>query len=377
MPSALADADAVHRVEIVRDLGMVAESWGALADRTAAPPALYPGYVASWVAAYSAPERLRVITVWRGDRLAAVLPLVLDRSRRSTVAMRDVEEAGLVSDGPGSARAAAQGALGMGVARVLLRPVVAGGPTHLAFASVAEDGGGATLARVIDEQPVVDIAGPWDPYFRGLSRNTRSDVARRRRRLAEAGEVTVEVLDGAAGLDAALDTAMLIEASGWKGRAGTALASRPDEERFHRLLAMWAARRGWFRLAFLRLDGRPIAFHFSLQAHGIVYPLKIGFAEDMAAHSPGTVLMAAEIERAFGEGLSRFDFAGSVADYKNRWSTGSRVMIELSAFPSGPAGAAARAAARIRVRAIPVAKRARAGLRALWISRRSIPRRRR
>jgi CelD/BcsL family acetyltransferase involved in cellulose biosynthesis len=370
MPSALADPGSVHRVEVVRDLGTGAESWGALADRMAAPPALYPGYVASWVAAYSAPERLRVVTVWRGDRLAAVLPLVLDRSHRSTVAMRDVEEAGLVSDGPASALAAVRGAFAMGVGRVLLRPVVAGGATHVAFAAAAEDAGGATLARVVDEQPVVDVAGPWEPYWRSLSRNTRSDVARRRRRLAEAGEVTIEVLDGSVGLEAALETAMLIEASGWKGRAGTALASRPDEERFHRLLAIWAARRGWFRLTFLRLDGRPIAFHFSLQAHGIVYPLKIGFAEDMAPHSPGTILMAAEIERAFAEGLSRFDFAGSAADYKNRWSTGSRVLIELSAFPPGVAGAAARAAGRVRVRAIPVAKRARAGLRALRISRR-------
>ncbi len=370
MPSALADADSVHRVEIVRDLGTVAESWGALADRLAAPPALYPGYVASWVAAYSAPERLRVVTVWRGDRLAAVLPLVLDRSHRSTVAMREVEETGLLSDGPDSALAAARGALGIGVGRVLLRPVVAGSPTHRAFVAATEGGGGATLARPVDEQPVVDIAGPWEPYWRGLSRNTRSDVARRRRRLAEAGEVRIEVLDGGEGLEAALDTAMLIETSGWKGRAGTALASRPDEERFHRLQAIWASRRGWFRLTFLRLDGRPIAFHSSLQAHGVLYPLKIGYVEDMAAHSPGTILMAAEIERAFAEGLSRFDFAGSAADYKNRWSTGSRGLIELSAFPPGVAGRAAWAAARVRLRAIPVAKRARAGLRALPISRR-------
>ena len=125
------------------------------------------------------------------------------------------------------------------------------------------------------------------------------------------------------------------------------------------------------RLAFLRLDGRPIAFHYSLQAHGVLYPLKIGYAEDMAASSPGTILMAAEIERAFRGGpLALRLRRGAPPTTRTRWSTGSRVLIELSAFPPGVAGAAARAAARVRLRAIPVAKRARAGLRALRISRR-------
>ena len=96
----------------------------------------------------------------------------------------------------------------------------------------------------------------------------------------------MEVLDGTTGLDEALDVAFRIEASGWKGRGGTAVAARPADERYHRLLAGWAARRGWFRLAFLRLDGRAIAFHYSLQAHGVLYALKIGFADDMGPRLP-------------------------------------------------------------------------------------------
>ncbi len=315
------------------------EAWGALADAIAAPPALHPGYVRAWAAAHADPERLRAVTVWRGHRLAAVLPLVTDRSRLTTIALRDTEETGIVADGDDAALAAAQGALALGFARVLLRPVPRDGPTRAALAGACAGGAGMLLERTIDEHPVIDIAGDWDAYWRGLSRNTRSDIARRRRRLAELGRVNVEVLDGTDGLDRALDVAFAIEASGWKGRAGTALAARPADERHHRLLAGWAARRGWFRLSFLRLDGRAIAFHYSLQAHGVLYALKIGFADDMSAHSPGKLLMAAEIERAFAEGLGRFDFAGSAADYKTRWANGSRTLVELSAFPAHRAGA--------------------------------------
>ena len=342
----------------------MAQDWGALADAIAAPPGLYPGYVQAWAAAHAAPERLRAVTVWRGDRLAAVLPLVIHRSRLTTVGMRDAEETGIVADGADAARAAAEGALALGLARVLLRPVPRDGGTHTALAEACAGGAGALLERVVDEHPVIDIAGDWETYLSGLSRNTRSDVRRRRRRLDELGRVEVEVLDGTAGLDAALDLALEIEASGWKGRAGTALAARPADERHHRLLAVWAARRGWLRLAFLRLDGRAIAFQCSLQAHGVLYALKIGFAEDMAAYSPGKVLMACEIERAFHEGLRRFDFAGSAADYKTRWANGSRTLLELSAFPATARGRAAWAGGVARQRLTPAAKRGRRALRA-------------
>lgn len=303
--------------------------------------------------------------MWRDDRLVAVLPLALGRSRLSTAAMRDVEECGIVSDDAAAAAAAARGALGMGLARVLLRPVVEGGTTQVAFAAARDAGAGTMLCRPVDLHPVIDIDGDWESYRASLSSKQRREIGRARRRLSELGEVSVEVLDGAGGVGDALDVAFAIEASGWKGREGTALALRPADARMYRLLAMWAARRGWFRLALLRLDGRPLAFQFGIQAHGVLYALKIGYAGDEAArrHSPGLILIAAEIERAFAEGLRRFDFAGSAVAWNRRLANGSRTLNEMSAFPATAAGTAAHAAACARARALPAAKRGRAAAR--------------
>lgn len=343
----------------------MAEAWGALADRIAAPPALHPGYFLAWAAAHSAPERLRAVAVWRDDRLTAVLPLALGGSRLTTAAMRDVEECGIVSEDAAAALAAARGALGMGVARVLLRPVLEGGPTQAAFAAARDAGAGALLCRPVDVHPVIDTAGDWEAYRASLSGKLRRELGRARRRLSELGEVSVEVLDGAGGVGDALEMAFAIEASGWKGRQGTALALKPADARMYRLLAMWAARRGWLRLALLRLDGRPLAFQLGLQAHGVLYALKIGYADDEAArrHSPGLIVIAAEIERAFSEGLRRFDFAGSAVAWNRRLGNGSRTLDEMSAFPATAAGRAAHAAALARARAIPAAKRGRAAVR--------------
>ena len=175
----------------------------------------------------------------------------------------------------------------------------------------------------------------------------------------------LEVLDGSVDLDGAIDTILAIEASGWKGRAGTAVALKPADEVFYRALARWAAAKGWLRLSFLRLDGRAIAFHYSLQARGVIYALKIGYSEEFAAQAPGKILLVAEIERAFREACRRFDFAGSAADYKTLWATGSRELLELSAFPATALGRTGRLGGDLRARAIPVAKRARRRLRSI------------
>jgi CelD/BcsL family acetyltransferase involved in cellulose biosynthesis len=238
-----------------------------------------------------------------------------------------------------------------------------GGPTHRALLRVTGALGRPLLGRPVDRYELVDTAAGWEAFWQSRSRNTRSDVKRRRKRLAEAGELEIVVHEGAESLDDDLAVVVAIEASGWKGAAGTALAAQPADRRFYRELAEWAAARGWLRLSFLRLDGRPIAFHYSLQAHGVLYALKIGYADDMSRFSPGKVLLAAEIERAFTEGLRRFDFAGSPAPYKTQWATGHRDLLEIASFPGTPLGLAGRVAERARLRAIPAAKSARDAVR--------------
>ena len=348
----------------VRDVGPMMDEWGALAERVGAPPSLHPGYLSAWVDAYSRPGRLRAVTARRDGELAAVLPVVMTRSGLSTAPQADVEEVGVVAADARAAEAAMAGALRLPVARLLLRPVPEGGPTHEALAGAAARYRRPLMARTVDTQAFIDLSLDWDAYWKDRGSKLRSDISRRRRRLEELGEVRVEPYDAQA-LDAALDDAFRIEASGWKGRGGTAIAARPSDERFYRSLARWSAARGWFRLWFLRLDQRPIAFRLGIEAHGVWYSLKIGYLEEFAAQSPGKVLEAAVIESAFAGDSRRFDFAGSAADYKTRWATGTRDLVELSAFPATALGRAGRVSAGLRERAIPAAKRARRRLRSL------------
>jgi CelD/BcsL family acetyltransferase involved in cellulose biosynthesis len=338
--------------------------WAALADRVAAPASLHPGYLGAWAEARGETGRLIVATARRDGELAAVLPLVLSRSRLSARARRYVGEVGAVADGPAAAAAAMTAALSLPVAQLLLRPVPDGGLTHRALAAAAAGAGRPLVARTVETQAQIDLTGGWDAYWAGLGSKLRNDVKRRRRRLEELGEVTVTPFEPGS-LDAALDDAFRIEGSGWKGREGTAIADRAEEERFQRLLARWADSRGWLRLWFLRLDGRPIAFRLGIEANGVFNSFKIGYLEDYAAQSPGKVLEATVIESLHRGDCRRFDYAGDMSAHKDRFATGSRELLELSTFPASLRGRAGRVAAGLRGRAVPVVKRARDRLRAL------------
>ena len=107
----------------------------------------------------------------------------------------------------------------------------------------------------------------------------RSDSSRERR------------LDGRDGLDSLLTEGFAIESAGWKAAGGTAIVSRAETEGFYREVAAWAAQRGWLRLAFLRLDGRALAFEFAIEEGGVYYALKSGFDPAYRAFSPGTLLI--------------------------------------------------------------------------------------
>jgi CelD/BcsL family acetyltransferase involved in cellulose biosynthesis len=340
------------------------EEWAALADRVEAPAELHPGYLGAWADAHSLTRRLIAVTARRDGELAAVLPLVLSRSRLSAQARRYVGEVGVVSDGPASAAAAMTAGLSLPVARLMLRPVPEGSATHRALAAAAARTGRPPLARAVETQSFIDFTGEWADYWASRSPKMRKDYGKRRRRLEKLGEVRVEAYDPTA-LDAALDEALRIEASGWKGRGGTAIVNRPTEERFYRTLARWAAERGWFRLYFLRLDGRPIAFRLGIEAFGVYSSLKIGYLEELAAYSPGNLLEAAVMELLGRGDCRRFEYAGETTERMRRWATGTREMLELSAFPPTLTGRAGWATAELRVRALPVAKRARDRLREL------------
>jgi CelD/BcsL family acetyltransferase involved in cellulose biosynthesis len=138
--------------------------------------------------------------------------------------------------------------------------------------------------------------------------------------------------------------AFVVEASGWKGAAGTAILSDPRTQRFYTAIGRWAAEQGALRLYILSVDRRPIAMCFALQQHGISHLLKAGYDPAYGRHSPGKLLMHAMFRDCFENGVSRIELNGDAEPYKFSWASESHEYKRFEAFAPTVAGQLAWAA---------------------------------
>jgi CelD/BcsL family acetyltransferase involved in cellulose biosynthesis len=184
----------------------------------------------------------------------------------------------------------------------------------------------------------VAVRGAWDPYLERLDARHRSNLRRRLRRLFGEHTVVVDQITAIEDVDAALEDGLRIEAAGWKGEMGTAIASNPDIRRFYTELARRCAARGWLRLRFLNVDGRRIAFSYALVCRNVLYSLKGAYDPDSAAHSPFTLLSYLMLKDAFEHGLSRYEFLGPGDPWKAAWTRKSVPHCWLFVLPGSPWG---------------------------------------
>lgn len=315
----------------------VEREWEALADRVAAPPFLRPGWISAWWRAFGNGE-LSLTAVRREGRLVAILPLYRRGGLLSSTANWHTPVYGPVVEDRSAAAALAAAVFEQTPRRLRLSFLAEESIALKELGAAAQAAGHRVAERIVMRSPYVVTTGDWEHYWRRRSGNQRRGVKRLRNRLEDRGEVSLEVVDGTDGLEERLAEAFEIEASGWKGEQGTAVISRPETRRFYEDVAQWAADRGILRLATLRVDGRAVAMHLSLETGGHYYLLKPGFDPQFAKQGPGKLLDREMVARAFANSVSSFEFLGSDDSYKLTWADHSRNRIEFQAFSRSPAG---------------------------------------
>jgi CelD/BcsL family acetyltransferase involved in cellulose biosynthesis len=345
----------------------LAVEWDALAARTGASPFARPGWIAQWYAAFGRGTPL-LAAVRRDGGLAAVAALDAHGRTLHAAANWHTPSYDVVADGPDAARALADGILAAQPKRVELRFLDRDGFALRALRDAAAAAGYHVLTRTLLESPYVEIGGDWDEYAAGLSPTVLRDVGRRRRRLErDHGPLWFGPDAVAPDRARALEIGFALEASGWKGRAGSAINSRPETRAFYTRVADWAGENGWLRLEFLSAGGQPIAFRLDLEVDGVVYHLKPGFDESFRRYSPGKILTEHAVRGAFERGARSYEFLGAAALHKLEWTPLVRERLVVQAFAPTPPGLAELAAFRYgrpaAVQAVRVARRVRSRLR--------------
>jgi CelD/BcsL family acetyltransferase involved in cellulose biosynthesis len=273
---------------------------------------------------------LPVLAVRRGAELAAVLPF---RPRAGWAGPRRCHVAWTHSavsingtpllhrDGlPQTARALLDGMAAVGGPRLwrfpLLAMTSAAGQTLLTEArqrgwpvEIVSSFGRAVLDRRLDYETYAS---------HHLSGSRRKGLRRQSRRLAELGRVTFESCARPGPLSEAVEAFLELEAQGWKGSRGTALASSTAEAELARVLFTGSTSAVRGRADLLRLDGRPIAISLGLVCGGRAFLLKTAYDETLRAYAPG-LLLEHEIIRSchgtrFADRLDSASLAGCVLE---------------------------------------------------------------
>jgi CelD/BcsL family acetyltransferase involved in cellulose biosynthesis len=318
-------------VEIQDSIEPLTRDWECLAQHAESSPFLWPGWFSAWWHAFGKGQ-LRILAAYQDDRLAGVLPLQRFRGTLSSTTNSETPLFGFLTTNEMATKQLSESLFRQRARRIdlsLMDPTDCGVPQARAAAGVMRY---QVISDSIQGSPYVALHGrTWGEFQSGLRRKFRSELRRRHRRLEEKGRLTLEIFDGTERLDELLEEGLRIEGSGWKEARGTSINVRPATRRFYAGIARWAAERGWLRLAFLRLDGRALAFDYCLE-NKTHYLLKTGYDTAYGRFAPGMVLRYLMLARAFSEGLATYEFLGRFEAWKQEWTSESRELQFLRMF---------------------------------------------
>lgn len=177
-----------------------------------------------------------------------------------------------------------------------LRAMVVDGPLHTALKAVSiHDGRQVEEVHFEARAMLASQLSPADYLEQALSAKKRKELRRQAKRLGGEGDLRIEYSQGDAGLVEWTESFLKLERSGWKGRAGSALACDTATAGMFRDILSGATAKGRLERRTLSLDGRPLAMLASLRSGQGCFSYKTAFDESYARYSPGVLLQQANL----------------------------------------------------------------------------------
>jgi Acetyltransferase (GNAT) domain len=172
-----------------------------------------------------------------------------------------------------------------------------------------------------------------------VSGDLRRRLRRKERRLSEQGRVEHLTLQPGDDVARWIDEFLQIEASGWKGLHGTALARSENGRRHFTEMAAAAFLRGRLLMLGINFDGRPIARRCAFAAGEGSFAFKTAYDEAFADFSPGAMLELDSIRQLRAlPGVRWMDSCASPDNQLVNRISNDRQTIQTLAFGGGTLG---------------------------------------
>lgn len=198
---------------------------------------------------------------------------------------------------------------------------------------------------------------PWELFARRFSSNFRSNLNKARHKVEDANAASYAIVNDPEGLRALFPEFLRVEASGWKGAAGTqtAVALDPRRTGFYESLIESFAPAGSVYINVMYFREQVIASQFCICDSDTLYVLKQGYDESFAAFAPGNSLLEQVVRWCFqNQRLRKINQVGSPLWFQDWKPERASHLYRLHFFNTTPLGQIHRFryAARVRLRAV-------------------------
>lgn len=208
-------------------------------------------------------------------------------------------------------------------------------PDHGGFSRSASSGHIESLEYI--ETARITLNGSFEEYWKARGTKLRNNLARRRRRMAEAGlALEMDVIVSPGEVADAIREYGKLESKGWKSNQGTAVSADNAQGKFYREVLEKLCDRGEGRIYLLKLNGRIAAMDLCVVRDGMIVMLKTTYDEDVSEYSPAFLMREEELKQFYQDKRMRtVEFYGRVMEWQRRWSEEIRSMYHLTCYRHG------------------------------------------
>jgi CelD/BcsL family acetyltransferase involved in cellulose biosynthesis len=172
----------------------------------------------------------------------------------------------------------------------------------------------------------------FDSYRASLSRNFRNNLNKAANKFKALPGVTTRIEVVPELRESDYQVFLDMEASGWKGREGSAIASSPRLRQFYATLAARCADAGWLEWQFLHANGVAMAANLAMRMRDAVVIWKLGYNDAYSRHSPGSILLQELVKIEAQRGRCRvIDLTTDHAWYDN-WNMERRMYYTVRVY---------------------------------------------
>lgn len=349
---------ALRLIEDQAGLEAIRDEWTQLLARSEGnEPMLGPIWLINWWRVYGVLDgrRLRALEMRRDGRLVGLAPLCCRRVMTAGVPMQRLE---LLGSGENEADETCSEYIGVIAERGeeqsvadafgdALRSGALGEWDELLLTALSSEIvmtpllaralGKATHYEVIGGAPFAALPDSWDAYLASMPSSRRYMIKRSLKdweKWAKAPPTLCRV-ETAEELDQAFDMLVSLHGERWQEADHVGAFSSPLFSSFHRQTMRELLAAGALWLAWLEVDGEPVAAIYNLvwnnQVRFYQSGRKVGVPDKVRA---GIVIHACAIQEAIARGYTHYDFLAGTTRYKMQLSNNVRPLVQLSLRPA-------------------------------------------